>query len=107
MRAKMDRTERAKQFMPFAALDGLTQTLARLNPEQDARICLGEDAQIELDRRLHALYEGGEVCAVFYRSGQYRTLTGTLEKIDLNARALFVAGTRIPIDELLDVHAAI
>lgn len=104
MRAKMDRTERAKQFMPFAALDGLTQTLERLNPAQDARICLGEDAQIELDRRLHTLYTGCEVCAVFYRGGRYRTLTGRLEKIDLNARALFVAGTQIPLDELLDVH---
>lgn len=104
MRAKMDRTERAKQFMPFATLDGLEQTLERLNPELDARICLGEDAQADLDRRLHTLFAGCKLCAVFYRSGKYQTLTGVLEKIDLNARALLVSETWIPIDELLDIR---
>ena len=55
MRAKMDRAERAKQFMPFAALEGLDRTLCDFNRPEDERVCLGEDAQIELDRRLHGL----------------------------------------------------
>ena len=46
MRAKMDRAERAKQFMPFAALEGLDRTLYDFNRPEDERVCLGEDAQI-------------------------------------------------------------
>ena len=105
MRAKMDRAERAKQFMPFSALDGLTRTLDERNPLIDEKICLGEDAQIELDRRLHLLCPGREVCAVFYANRQYTAVEGTVQKIDLPGRSLLIDDTWVPLDELLDIRA--
>ena len=105
MRAKMDRAERAKQFMPFSALDGLTRTLDERNPLTDEKICLGEDAQIELDRSLHLLCPGREVCAVFYSNRQYTALSGTVVKIDWPGRSLQIGETWIPWDDLLDLRA--
>ena len=105
MRAKMDRTERAKQFMPFSALDGLNNTLFDRNRPTEDRICLGEDAQIELDRRLHTLCPGREVCAVYYANRQYTALSGTVRKIDLPGRSILVDDTWIALDDILDLQA--
>ena len=105
MRAKMDRAERAKQFMPFAALEGLERTFHELNIPTEERIFLGEDAQIELDRRLHTLCPGREVCVVFYANRQYSTLSGTVEKIDLHTRSMQIGKIWIALDDLLEVQA--
>lgn len=105
MRAKMDRAERAKQFMPFAALEGLNHTLNDFNRPVDERICLGEDAQIELDRRLHTLCPGREVCAIFYANRQYTALSGTVMKIDLTCRSMLIDDTWVALDDILDLQA--
>ena len=105
MRAKMDRAERAKQFMPFAALEGLDRTLFDFNRPEDERVCLGEDAQIELDRRLHTLCPGREVCAVYYANRQYTALSGTVMKIDLTGRSLLIDDTWVALDDILDLQA--
>lgn len=105
MRAKMDRAERAKQFMPFAALEGLNRTLYDFNRPEDERVCLGEDAQIELDRRLHTLCPGREVCAVYYANRQYTALSGTVLKIDLTGRSLLIDDTWVALDDILDLQA--
>ena len=105
MRAKMDRTERAKQFMPFAALEGLEDTLSDFNRPVDDRVCLGEDAQIELDRRLHTLCPGHEVCAVYYANRQYTALSGRVMKIDLTGRSLLIDDTWVALDDILELQA--
>ena len=105
MRAKMDRGERAKQFMPFAALEGLERTLSDFNRSVDERVCLGEDAQIELDRRLHTLSPGREVCAIFYANRQYTALSGRVMKIDLTGRSILIEDTWIAMDDLLELQA--
>ena len=105
MRAKMDRAERAKQFMPFSALEGLNSVLYEGNPAVDERICLGEDAQLELDRRLHTLSPGREVCAVFYANRQYSALRGIITKIDLPGRCLRIDDSWVAMDDLLEIRA--
>ena len=105
MRAKMDRAERAKQFMPFSALEGLDEVLREENPAVDERVCLGEDAQAELDRRLRTLSPGREICAVFYTNRRYSSLSGTLRKIDPTGQSLMIDDTWVAMDDLLDVRA--
>ncbi len=101
----MDRAERAKQFMPFSALEGLDGTLRELNPGIDDRICLGEDAQLELDRRLHTISPGREVCAVFYANRQYSALSGTVMKIDRPGRCILIDESWIALDDILEIQA--
>lgn len=105
MRAKMDRAERAKQFMPFSALDGLNRTLNEKNRQTEERVCLGEDAQIELDRRLHTLSPGREVSLVFYANRQYSALSGTVMKIDRPGRCILIDESWIALDDILEIQA--
>ena len=105
MRAKMDRAERAKQFMPFSALDGLNRTLNEKNRPTEERICLGEDAQIELDRRLHTLSPGREASIVYYVNRQYSVLSGTVMRIDLPGRGILIDETWIALDDILEIQA--
>lgn len=105
MRAHMDRAERAKQFMPFSALEGLEETLRDFNRPRDERVCLGEDAQIELDRRLHTLIPGREVCVVYYANRQYTALSGRVMKLDLTGRSILIEEQWVPLDDILELQA--
>lgn len=72
----MTNTERAKQFMPFAALKGFEEALKEAEFVPEEKILLGEDAQEELDQILRELAIGDNVTATYYTSQQYVTLTG-------------------------------
>ena len=60
-KTRMDQTQRAKQFMPFAALKGLEEeiALAEFRPVDKVEFC--DDAAEELDRRLREVRPGDMV----------------------------------------------
>ena len=57
----MKRQDRAKQFMPFAALKGYEEALRQREDKPQQRIILGEDEAEELDRKLRSLTVGSRV----------------------------------------------
>ena len=56
-RAKMDRAERAKQFMPFAALKGYEEALREKEKIVVPRIELSEEMKEELEKLEDFLYQ--------------------------------------------------
>lgn len=96
--------ERAKQFMPFSPLKGLDDALLTQERVIEERVYLGEDAQNELNGKLLGLEPGERVTAVYYRGGRYVRASGTVTKVDVNARRLILDETRIPIDDLKDIY---
>lgn len=104
----MDRTQRAKQFMPFAALKGFEEeiALAEFRPVEKVEFC--EDAAEELDRTLRTLRPGDMVEVIYYkktvRGGAYLSRTGLVSKIDRVDRSLTVVKERIPFADLYAVH---
>ena len=52
-RAKMSVQDRAKQFLPFAALKGLPEALAEKERVVVPKIILTEDMSEELNRKMH------------------------------------------------------
>lgn len=96
--------ERAKQFMPFAAVRGLNEALAEI--EKRAAPCseLSEDAMAELDLKLRQLKAGAPVAVVYYSDGAYRQQTGTITKIDAHSRSLWLADTRIRLADIRDIQ---
>ncbi len=96
--------ERAKQFMPFSPLKGLDEALLTQERVIEERVYLGEDAQNELNGKLLGLEPGERVTAVYYRGGRYVRASGTVTKVDVNARRLILDETRIPIDDLKDIY---
>ena len=94
--------DRAKIFLPFAALTGLEEALRarERRPVQQAE--LSDDRAEEIDRALHQLHPGLQVSLVFYAQEAYNHLAGVLDALDERRRLLIVDGREIPFDALLD-----
>lgn len=100
MGSKMDREDRAKQFMPFAALKGYPEALRKEEVVLVSQAELSEEYQEELDRKLHQIQRGDVITVEYYRYGSYYKLTGEVKRIDKTERILFLEDTKIPFDRL-------
>ena len=59
----MNNAQRAKQFMPFAALKGFEEAVRAQERQREPRVILGEDARQELNFRLQGILPGDRVRA--------------------------------------------
>ena len=96
----MNRADRAKQFMPFAALKGFEEAIEKTKKPVFDRVILGEDAQAELDAALRELRLGDQVCITFYQDREYISLSGPVTGTDGINRLIFLSGRPIPIDDI-------
>ena len=99
----MSREERAKQFLPFAALKGYPEALRRREKIIVPKVEFSEEYQEKLDRKLRQIRNGDVVTAVYFREGEYLKVTGTVAGIDRTARVLRIVNTKILFDDLYDV----
>lgn len=104
MRRNMPPTDRAKQFMPFAALSGYTEALRQKEFRPQPRKELGEDQIEELNRALSRLSPGDRVSLTYYHGGAYRIRRGTVTKISPEAGFLRIGGDRIPFADLAELE---
>lgn len=99
----MSREERAKQFLPFAALKGYPAALRRKEKIVVPKVEFSEDYQERLDGKLRQIRVQDVVTAVYFREGEYLKVTGMVSRIDRTARVLKIVNTKIPFDDLYDV----
>ena len=99
----MSREERAKQFLPFAALKGYPAALRRKEKIVVPKVEFSEDYQERLDGKLRQIRVQDVVTAVYFREGEYLKVTGMVSRIDRPARVLKIVNTKIPFDDLYDV----
>lgn len=102
-RHKMSVENRAKQFMPFAALRGLPEALAQKEKVVVEKIELTEDMAAELDWNMGELKVGMMVMVVYFCNDEYLKKTGIVSRIDKNARVIQVVESKIKFDDLLVV----
>lgn len=97
---KMDRANRAKQFMPFDALKGFREALKEkeriIIPKQE----LSEEQRMELDYKLQKLHRMDIVTAEYFQDGEYVQTTGVVTQIDETNRILRLVNTSIPFDDI-------
>lgn len=105
VRPKMSVENRAKQFMPFAALRGLPEALAQKERIVAPKIELTEDMAAELDWNMRGLEVGMMVTVIYFCRDEYLKKTGMVSRIDRDARILQVVECRIGFDDLLMVTA--
>lgn len=101
---KMDRTSRAKQFMPFDALKGFREALLEQERPNIPRKILSEDRKEELDAKLRQIHRKDIITAEYFQNGQYVQVTGEVSKIDETARGIKVAGQFIPFADISDLQ---
>ncbi|MBQ9196403.1 MAG: hypothetical protein IJ157_04085 [Clostridia bacterium] len=116
----MPRADRAKQFMPFAALKGYDEAISDKQIIYEPRMELGDEQRDRLDDallRLHEKLRGGErprvrlLCFVPRQDGvqsspplgQYVSRVGTAEKMNLEDGRLRLDGRWLPLEDVMEL----
>lgn len=100
---KMSREERAKQFMPFAALKGYGLALREKERVVVPKKELSEDYQEELDFKLRQVKKNDMISVVYFQKGEYLKVTGMVSRVDVTARVLKIVNTKIKFDDIYDI----
>lgn len=103
VRHKMGRAERAKQFMPFAALKGYYEALRKKEKIVVEKKELAEEYMAELDLELRQVKKNDIITVVYFCKNEYLQVTGKVTKIDKVYRVLKVVNTRINFDDLYSI----
>ena len=96
--------DRARQFMPFAALKGYYELVRQQERVGQPRHQPTEEEATELSTQLNALRKGSLVRITYYNRDAYATIYGTVERLDKTLRTLRVATTDIPFDDILRIE---
>ena len=103
-RSKMSLEQRAKQFMPFAALTGLETALRAKEREMGLteKPSLSEEREDEINSLLVGL-EAGD-CAVidYFREGETASVEGEIERIGYGV--ITVNGVCVKVEDVLEVR---
>lgn len=99
-RVKMSQADRAKQFMPFAALKGYEEALRAKEKVVVPRMELSEEMAQELDRKLHQIQRNDMITVVYYNGEEYIRITGMVSRLDSDARVLKVVNTKILFEDI-------
>lgn len=105
IRTPMSRENRAKQFMPFAALKGYEEALRQKEKIIVPKIELTEERKEELDEEFAKLRKCDMATVVYFCRDEYLKITGMVARIDTNARILTIVNTGIPFDDIYELHA--
>ena len=115
---RMPIIDRAAQFAPFAALTGYDDAIEETARLTDEMLRMTEDQREQLDRRQQLLLASidrmPKVEVTYFlpdarkTGGSYRTVRGTLERIDEIKRILHLSGGhRIPLDAVCNLESEI
>ena len=96
--------DRAKQFMPFAALKGLPEALSKKEKIVVPKIELSPEMAEELDFKMHLLERGKIATVVYFCKDEYLKISGMVARIDETSRILQIVNTKIPFDDILDIE---
>lgn len=95
--------DRAKQFLPFAAVKGLPEALAKKEKVTIAKVEVSEELAMELDEKMKHIHVGTTVTVTYFDGDAYVQLKGTVFGIDTVFRTLQIDESTIEIDDILDL----
>lgn len=101
---KMSKEDRAKQFMPFAALKGYPEALRKKEKIVVPKMELSEEYKEELDRKLRQVRKNDMITVVYYHQEEYLKLSGMVSRIDKTARILKIVNTKVDFDDLYNIN---
>lgn len=99
----MSQQDRAKQFMPFAALKGYPEALKKKEKIIVPKAEFSEEYKENLDQKLRQVKKNDMITAVYYHKGEYLKVEGMVSRIDDTSRILKIVNTRISFDDLYDI----
>ncbi len=96
-------SDRAKQFMPFAALKGFYDLIRERERIVVPKHELTDDKAAELSEIIKSVEKGKMVKVIYYSDGEYVSAEGIVSRIDLELRKLTVVKTEIDLDDIWDI----
>lgn len=96
-------SERAKQFLPFAAVKGLPEALAKKEKVPVSKVEISEELAMALNEKLHLVKQGDSVTVTYFDTDAYVHLTGTVMRVDSIFRALQIDDTEIEMDDIIEI----
>lgn len=97
-------SDRAGQFMPFAALKGFYDLIREKERVVVPKHEIAEDKAQELSEKMKLVQKGMMIRVVYYSNGEYVSTEGMVSKIDLVSRKLTVVKTEIDLDDIWDIE---
>ena len=95
---------RAKQFIPFAAVKGYEEALRAKEKIIVEKIELSEEKKAELDFKLHQISKNDMITVVYFCKDEYIKIEGMVSRLDIDARVLKVVNTKISFDDIYDLY---
>lgn len=95
---------RAKQFMPFAALKGYEEALREREKIIVPKSELSEEKKEELDRIFQEVRKNIILKIVYFSNDEYVQVEGMVARIDKDARILQIVNTKIPFDDIYNIE---
>lgn len=103
-RPKMSVAERAKQFMPFAALKGFEEALEAVERQKAPRIELTQERKEELDYILRGIEKNDIVEVVYYSNEEYYRRRGMVSCLDYDARIIGIVSLKVLFEDIYDLE---
>lgn len=100
---KMSRAERAKQFMPFAALHGFEDAIRKRERTREIKRELSDEETENLNVVIVSLKKGDLVEAQYYVSDGYEKITGAITEINFTSQYIKVVKTSIKFSDLYSI----
>ncbi len=94
---------RAKQFVPFAAVKGFEEALRAKERIVVEKIELSEERKEELDYKLHQVKKNDIITVVYFEKDEYIKVEGMVSRLDIDARVLKIVNTKIPFDDIYEL----
>ena len=101
---KMDKANRAKQFIPFDALTGFREALREKERIRVDKKELSEEQKEEINYKLQQLKKMDVVTVEYYDNDEYVQVMGVVTKIDVNNKVLKIVETSIEFDNIYDLQ---
>ena len=95
---------RAKQFVPFAAVKGYEEALRAKEKIIVEKIEISEEKKAELDFLLHQIHKMDVVSVVYFYKDEYIKLEGVVSRLDTDARVLKIVNTKIPFEDIYELN---
>lgn len=97
------RADRARQFLPFAALKGYEEMLRAIEQETEPKKELTEENLRYLNETMKDIHKGSYVHILHYQDGVYKKTEGTVSFIDKVFRKIFVGEEEIFFDDIWNI----
>lgn len=99
----MDRSERAKIFMPFASLKGYYDLILAQEEGQEVRRQVDDETAAKISDKLNRINKGSSIKVEYFECGNYITEKGKVSRIDYSYKFLVVNEQKIWFDDIMDI----